>query len=267
MTERPSPDRPATCRTAPDRDVRADDVPARHGQDGDGVSEPTATASSRGPDRLLRPFDALLFDMDGTILTSIAATARVWRRWMESHDLDADALLPKIHGMQTIESVRRFAPAGVDHAAEAAKITAMELEDTDGIAPIPGVAAFLAGLPEDRWAVVTSAGRALAERRIAAAGLPLPPVLLTAEDTPNSKPAPDGFVLGARRLGADPARCLVFEDSPAGIAAGEAAGSAVVVITATHAAPMATPHHQMPDYRGITRRDDGTGPIVLDFEA
>ena len=116
-----------------------------------------------------REFAAFLFDMDGTILTSIVAAERVWANWARKHGLDVEAFLPTIHGRRTIETIAALGLEGVDPEAEARAITAAELEDIEGIDAIVGAAAFLAGLPSDRWAVVTSAPRALAERRIAAA--------------------------------------------------------------------------------------------------
>src|ERR1700712_1545064 len=115
--------------------------------------------------------------MDGTILSSIAAAERVWARWAERHGLDVPAFLPTIHGMRSVETVRRLGLPGVDPVAESAAITAEEMDDVEGIEQIAGVAASLAALPPHRWAVVTSAPRALALRRIAAAGLPTPPLL------------------------------------------------------------------------------------------
>lgn len=195
-----------------------------------------------------RDFAAFLFDMDGTILTSIVAAERVWANWARKHGLDVEAFLPTIHGRRTIETVAALGLPAVDPEAEARAITAAELEDVDGIDPIEGAAVFLAGLPADRWAVVTSAPRALAERRIAAAGLPFPAVMIAAEDVERGKPAPDCFLLAARRLGRPIADCLVFEDAPAGIAAAEAAGASVVVITATHTHRLETRHPGIEGY-------------------
>jgi len=186
-------------------------------------------------------FAAFLFDMDGTILSSIAAAERVWANWAQRHGLDVEAFLPTIHGVRAIDTVRKQQLPGVDAEAEAAAITLAEIEDVTGIDPIAGAGAFLASL--DRWAIVTSAPRALALRRIAAAGLPLPPVLISAEDVAQGKPAPDGFLLAAKTLEVDIADCLVFEDAPAGIKSAEAAGASVLVITATHSEKQ---HHQHP---------------------
>jgi sugar-phosphatase len=198
-----------------------------------------------------RSFDALLFDMDGTILTSIKAAERVWGRWAEGHGLDVAAFLPTIHGFRAVETIRRLNLPGVDAEAEAAAVTAAEIDDVAGIEPIAGARAFLAGLPADRWAVVTSAPRPLALRRMAAAGLPVPALLVTADDVVRGKPAPDCFRIAAERLKASPQRCLVFEDAAPGIAAAEAAGCDVVVITATHQHAMQTRHMAVRDYANL----------------
>jgi sugar-phosphatase len=187
-----------------------------------------------------RPFSAFLFDMDGTILTSIKAAERVWGQWAASHGLDVDAFLPTIHGKRTEETIRALELPGVDPLAEAAFITRAEIEDVAGVEAVRGVAAFLASLPAGRWAIVTSAPRLLAEARIAAAGLPVPEVLVAAEDVERGKPAPDPFLLGARKLGVAPADCLVFEDTLAGLRSAAAAGMASIVVTTTHAHPLET---------------------------
>jgi sugar-phosphatase len=212
-----------------------------------------------------RPFAAFLFDMDGTLLSSIAAAERVWARWAARHGLDVAAFLPTIHGMRSVETVRRLGLPGVDAQAEAAAITREEMDDVEGIEPIAGVGAFLAALPARRWAVVTSAPRALASRRIAAAGLPTPPLMIAAEDVAHGKPAPDCFELAATRLGVAARDCLVFEDAPAGIAAAEAAGASVLVITATHAHPQAAAagHANVLDYTGLAVRIEADGVLRL----
>ncbi|KIH83205.1 HAD-IA family hydrolase [Pseudomonas batumici] len=193
-------------------------------------------------------FAAFLFDMDGTLLNSIASAERVWARWAARHGLDVEAFLQTIHGVRSVETVRRQNLPGVDPEREAAAITQAEIDDVEGVIAIEGAKAFLATLPAERWAIVTSAPRALAERRMAAAGLDFPPLVITAEDIAHGKPAPDCYLLAAQRLGVRPQDCLVFEDAPAGIAAGEAAAARVVVISATHAHPMQTPHRVLADY-------------------
>lgn len=193
-------------------------------------------------------FSAFLFDMDGTILTSIKAAERVWGQWARGHGLDVDAFLPTIHGKRTEDTVRALALPGVDPVREAAFITRAEIEDVAGVEAIRGVAAFLASLPPERWAIVTSAPRLLAEARIAAAGLPTPAVLVAAEDVERGKPAPDPFLLGAHKLGFQPADCLVFEDTLAGLQSAQAAGMASIVVTTTHAHPLETDVSPVLDY-------------------
>lgn len=198
-----------------------------------------------------RPFSAFLFDMDGTILTSIKAAERVWGQWAASHGLDVEAFLPTIHGKRTEETIRALALPGVDPVREAALITRAEIEDVAGVEAIRGVADFLASLPSGRWAIVTSAPRLLAEARIAAAGLPTPGVLVAAEDVERGKPAPDPFLLGARKLGVAPADCLVFEDTLAGLQSAAAAGMASIVVTTTHTHPLETEVSAVLDYEDL----------------
>ena len=206
-----------------------------------------------------RSFAGFLFDMDGTILTSIAAAERVWTAWARRHGVDAAPLLATMHGKRAEDTVRGLQLPGVDPLAEAARITQAEIEDVGGIEPVAGAKAFLAALPRERWAIVTSAPRALALRRIEAAGLPTPAVLITADDVSRGKPAPDGFLLGAQRLGCAANDCLVFEDTPAGIQAAEAAGAAVMVISATHHRPLPTPHPSLVNYRAVRAECVSTG--------
>ncbi|HJV42919.1 HAD-IA family hydrolase [Caulobacter sp.] len=198
-----------------------------------------------------REFAAFLFDMDGTVLTSIVASERVWGVWARRHGLDVEAVFKCIHGRRAVETVRSFNIPDVDEDAEVRWLMEAEIADTDGIDAIEGAAAFLSALPADRWAVVTSAPRALAKVRLAAAGLPIPAVLVTAEDVERGKPAPDCFLLAAQRLSHAIEDCLVFEDAPAGIAAAEAAGAKVVVITATHSHPLETPHPGVMGYGSL----------------
>ena len=206
-----------------------------------------------------RTYAAFLFDMDGTILTSIASAERTWTKWAIAHGLDAATFVPTIHGVQSVETVRRLGLPGVDPVAEAAAITAAEMEDVGDIAPIAGAAAFLASLPPERWTIVTSAPRALAEVRLKAAGLPIPATMIAADDIPNGKPAPDCFLVAAERLGVAAGDCLVFEDAAAGITAGEAAGADVLVITATHSHGVETAHPTVVDYirLSVAVREDG----------
>ncbi|AEG51087.1 HAD-superfamily hydrolase, subfamily IA, variant 3 [Sphingobium chlorophenolicum L-1] len=207
--------------------------------------------------------DAVLLDMDGTILNSIKAAERIWGDWARGHGLDVDAFLPTIHGVQSVETVRRLGLPGVDPVAEAAAITQAEIDNVEGIEAIAGAAEFLAALGDCRWAVVTSAPRALALGRIRAAGLPIPPLLIAAEDVERGKPAPDCFHLAAERLGTTADRCLAIEDSVAGIAAAESAGASVLVVTATHHEPMDTPHGAIVDYRDLWMEQAPAGGVRI----
>jgi sugar-phosphatase len=210
-----------------------------------------------------KKFAAFLFDMDGTVVNSIAAAERVWADWAHRQGLDVATFLPTIHGVRAIETIARLALPGVDPMREADALLQAEAADVDGIHPIAGATAFLASLPPERWAIVTSAPRELALLRIAAAGIPLPAILVAAEDVSRGKPAPDCFRLAAERLGVDARDCLVFEDAPAGISAAEAAGAAVVVISATHRHPLQTPHAAIAGYDAIGIALDDRGWIAI----
>jgi mannitol-1-/sugar-/sorbitol-6-phosphatase len=198
-----------------------------------------------------RAFAALLFDMDGTLLSSIEAAERVWTRWAAQFGIDAATFLPGIHGRRTIESVRSLNIPGIDVEEQAAAITRAEIEDVAGIHVIPGAREFIASLPQDRWAIVTSAPRALAIRRLEAIELRPPTVFITAEDITKGKPDPACYHLAASQLGYKTEDCVIFEDAAAGIQAGEAARAAVVVITATHQHKIDTPHPTLKDYRNL----------------
>jgi len=177
--------------------------------------------------------------------------------------LDVATFLPTMHGVRGIDTITRLGLPGVDPVTEAKEVEMAELEDVDGIVPIDGAIAFLSALPAGRWGIVTSAPVALAHRRLAAAGIPLPTVIVTADDITKGKPAPDGYILGAGKLGVDPADCLVFEDVPAGILAGEGAGAHVAVMTATHHHPIETSHPRLKSYVGITTRVKADGTLEL----
>lgn len=210
-----------------------------------------------------RAFGAFLFDMDGTILSSIVAAERVWAAWATKHGLDVEAFLPTIHGVRAIETIRGLNLPDIDLMAEVEALTQAEFDDVEGIESIAGAATFLNELPGDRWAIVTSAPRRLAIRRLEAAGLPVPRLMVTGEDVAHGKPAPDCFLLAAKKLGQQPHDCLVFEDAPAGIQAAEAAGARVVVVTATHRHDLVTPHPTIPEYAALIPTVDPTGGLTI----
>lgn len=178
--------------------------------------------------------DAVLFDMDGTLVDSRELVERIWLQWAAEHGLSPEAVLEVAHGRRTLETMQIIAP----HLAtpeEAARLDAIEAEEEGGETAIPGATALLTAIPRDRWAVVTSAGRQLALSRLAGVGLPAPAVLVGAEDVFSGKPAPDGYVQAAARLGIGPQRCVVFEDTPPGVQAGRAAGATVIGLRTTYA--------------------------------
>lgn len=223
--------------------------------------------SIRGPAIFTRRYSAFLFDMDGTLLNSIAAAERVWSIWAQRHGLEVAAFLPTIHGARAIDTITRQALPGVDPEVEAQWITEAEINDVEGVVAIPGAVAFLNNLPGDQWALVTSAPRALALRRLQAAGIAPPAVLVTAEDVASGKPDPAGYVLGAKRLGVSVQDCLVFEDAAVGIQAGEAAGADVMVVTSTHLKPMLTEHPSIDGYERLQVRRDADGLLSVQSEA
>ena len=177
-----------------------------------------------------RTYAAFLFDMDGTLLDSSAVVNRVWRNWAVKHDIDPATLLAAMHGVRAEDTVRRFSRPPMDVAVETEWILQAELGDVEGLVPLEGISAFIGRLKAREWAVVTSATRALATVRLRAATLPLPEVFVTAEDVSRGKPDPEGFLIAAQRLGVDIKDCLVFEDSPAGVKAGKAAGAHVAIV-------------------------------------
>lgn len=210
-----------------------------------------------------RAFGAFLFDMDGTVLNSIAAAERIWSAWAVRHGVDVETFLPTIHGARAIDTITRLNLPGLDAEQQAAFITAAEINDVEGIVEIPAAAAFLNTLPKNRWAMVTSAPRDLALRRMAAAGIPEPAVMITAEDVKAGKPDPAGYLLAANKLGVEPADCLIFEDATVGIRAAEAAGAALMIITTTHQHPIETAHATLASYDAIGVRVGADGLLRL----
>ena len=175
---------------------------------------------------------AVLFDLDGVLVDSEQVVVRTWNRWAARHRLDIPDLVRRAHGRRSIDTVREVAPQ-LDAMTEARWLEGIESSDADGLARLPGAAELFQAIPPDRRAVVTSGGRALAGFRLASVGFPSPAVLISADDVQRGKPAPDGYLLAAERLGVAPAECIVIEDTPPGIAAGRAAGATVLAVATT----------------------------------
>lgn len=177
--------------------------------------------------------DGLLFDLDGVLVDSTPAVARVWTKWALSKGFaDPDEIVRLAHGRPSIDTVRDLLP-DADFELENEVILRGELQDTEGVVPLPGVREFLGSLPPERWAIVTSCAGPLAEIRLRTAGLPIPAKLQTSDDIKRGKPDPEPYLKGAALLGLSPNRCVVFEDAPAGIRSGKAAGALVIALPTT----------------------------------
>lgn len=175
-------------------------------------------------------FDALLIDMDGTLVDSTARVEQVWAHFCREHGLDFDAFIAHSHGRRTMDSVIDALGDTPSSHRIARELEAQETDATDGIVACTGAAAVLAALPATSWSLVTSAGRDLAHRRMHAAGFALPEFGVYGEDVAVGKPDPACYRLGAQRLGVSIAACGVLEDAPAGIQAGVAAGARVLSV-------------------------------------
>ncbi len=219
------------------------------------------TSWSAPEDSVTLVADAILFDQDGTLISSIEATDHAWAAWAREFGPRAGFDPESVHvghGQPALTSVRRHVPAELETEA-LDRINELELSEVAGIAPLPGVCRLLSALPPDRWTVVTSANRALSDVRLAAAGIDVPPTRVTIEDVERGKPAPDPFLLGAERLGFDPSECLVIEDAVAGIRAGIAAGCLTVAVGAAHRDAPGLADLSVPDIASlvVARRPDG----------
>jgi len=195
---------------------------------------------------------AVLLDMDGTLVDSTAVVERLWWEWAAPHGLDRDTVLETVHGRQGHQSMAILLPER-DHAInleENVQMLARESVEVDGVVAIPGAAQLLHSLREHPHAIVTSADVALMTARMTAAGLHVPEPRITAESVSKSKPDPEGFLLAASVLGVEPAECVVFEDSGAGIHAGLAAGMTVIGVGAH--APRFAPTHHVDDLTQVT---------------
>jgi sugar-phosphatase len=176
---------------------------------------------------------AILFDLDGVLIDSTRSVARQWRRWAGENKIDPEKVLEIAHGRRTVEVLQLLAPH-LNVEAEVKRIEKREADDTEGVAVMPGAAELLSSIPEDRWGVVTSGTRYLATSRLRLGNLPIPRVLVSADEVENGKPHPEPYLKGAELLGVNPVACLVIEDAPAGIRAAHAGGMKVIGLTSTY---------------------------------
>jgi sugar-phosphatase len=207
---------------------------------------------------------AILFDMDGVLMDSTPSVERVWRTWAVKHGLDPEHVADQAHGRRSIETIRAVAPE-LDAEKENIEVEQMEIDDKEGVTALPGAAELLAHLPADKFAIVTSATRPLAVARLGYAGIPVPRYMITADDVANGKPSPEPFLKGAALLGFNPADCLVFEDSPAGISSARSAGMKAIALQTTYPAQQLQDAHaiigNLADVKAILR----DGSISLEF--
>jgi len=177
-------------------------------------------------------YDAILFDMDGTLVNSFQSIEEAWKVWCSGHGLDSQEVIGAMHGCRAGDTIRKFLP-GLTEAAYEAECRHIDRIESQAALPIPRIAGALeliSALPPNRWGITTSADRNMAVYRIRQAGLPVPDILVAGEDVEIGKPHPAGYRLAAKRLGVPAERCLVFEDTAVGLSAGHSAGAHVVAI-------------------------------------
>ena len=182
---------------------------------------------------------AVLFDLDGVLVDSTRSVERQWRAWAREQGIDGDKVMAVAHGVRTIEVIRAVAPH-LDAEAEVRKLESREAHDRDGVIAMPGAIELVHSIPADRWCVVTSGTRLLASARLRLFGIPVPKVMVTADDVAQGKPHPVPYLKGAELLGVNPAQCLVIEDAPAGIESAHSAGMKVIALASTYAADALT---------------------------
>lgn len=179
---------------------------------------------------------AILFDLDGVLVDSTRSVERQWRIWAREQGIDEEKVMAVAHGVRAIEVIRTVAPH-FDAEAEVRKLESREAADHDGVTVMPGAADLVRSIPDGRWGVVTSGTRHLATARLRLAGIPVPKVMVAADDVTRGKPHPEPYLKGAELLGMNPGECLVIEDAPAGIRSAHAGGMKVIALTSTYRAP------------------------------
>jgi sugar-phosphatase len=175
---------------------------------------------------------ALLFDLDGVLIDSTPAVARVWSRWAVEHGLDPETVVRQAHGRPSRSTIRELLP-NADIDREDREVERREMEDVEGLVLLPGARELLNTLPPERWTIATSCTRPLAEVRLRAVGLPIPGTIVTSSDVKNGKPDPEPYLKAAAKLGFAASDCIVVEDAPAGVRAGKAACARVIAFLTT----------------------------------
>ncbi len=178
---------------------------------------------------------AVLFDLDGVLIDSTRSVDRQWRAWAREQKIEEEKVMAIAHGVRTIEVIRAVAPH-LDAEAEVRRLESREAEDQADVVVMPGAADLIGAIPDSRWGVVTSGTRLLASARLRLGGLPVPKILVTADDVANGKPHPEPYLKGAELLGVEARDCLVVEDAPAGIRSAHAGGMKVIALTSTYPA-------------------------------
>ncbi len=205
---------------------------------------------------------AILFDMDGILVSSLGTVERTWTRWAERRGLDPAHTVSLAHGRRAIEVIAALRP-DLDSEAELRRIEDLEIADDEDLQVLPGVLELLRELPGDRWTVVTSATERLARARLATGGIPLPGRLVTADHVTRGKPHPEPFLAGAKFLGFAPQQCVVFEDSSSGAKAGREAGCTVIATTFSHPAEaLDAAHYLVADLTGVAVRTTPQGLML-----
>ena len=206
---------------------------------------------------------AILFDLDGVFVDSTSAVDLEWRLWAREHDIDEEKVIAIAHGVRTLEVIRAVAPH-LDAEAEVRRLESREADHQEGVAVMPGAADLVRGIPDGRWCVVTSGTRPLATARLKWAGVPVPAVMVTADDVKNGKPHPEPYLKGAERLGFSPSECLVIEDAPAGIESAHAGGMKVIGMASTFVAERLAAANAVVTSLGQIQVDrDGAGKLTV----
>jgi mannitol-1-/sugar-/sorbitol-6-phosphatase len=172
---------------------------------------------------------AILFDLDGTLVESTSFIERLWQDWGLQHGIAPQYMSEVMHGRRAREIIHIVAPH-LPIKEEAYAMETAEISNMEGMQAYRGARELLNRLPRKQWAIVTSGTLRVASARLNHAKLPTPEVFITADDVKAGKPAPDGYLLAAKRLSVSPADCVVVEDAPAGVQAGKAAGMKVIGI-------------------------------------